>query len=206
MSYTGSPAEQELVTSYSGLMSEVKVRVGAIDTIVRGKVSLPSPIVREICYLQLRMVYEVIALACLVAHGDIKSKKLMGTYEPDKILKDLGRLRPNFFPSPVSKVDKGDDVEISEIHGAHFLTKDELIRMHGKCGNFLHKGSMKNLLSKKTPVEKNYKDVAEASRLQRLLSVHMVSILEEKKMLVCVMNASDRGGAVNVAVAHAIPH
>jgi hypothetical protein len=66
---------------------------------------LPAAIVREVRFLQLRMLCELIALACLMAHGDIPavqaSKKLSKEYSADKIIGQLDALHPNFYPYPV---------------------------------------------------------------------------------------------------------
>jgi hypothetical protein len=58
---------------YANLMDEVKARIDCINVAVQGRTGFPTPIAREFCYLQLRFLCELIALSCLVAHGDIKS-------------------------------------------------------------------------------------------------------------------------------------
>ncbi len=62
----------EAINLYANLMSEVKVRMASIETICNNQNGLPGPLVREFCFLQLRMICELIALGCLTAHGDIK--------------------------------------------------------------------------------------------------------------------------------------
>lgn len=58
--------------------------------------------VGEIFCLQFRLIYEIIALGGLEAHGDIKeAMALKGTYEPRKIIQKLGRLNPHFYPQPM---------------------------------------------------------------------------------------------------------
>lgn len=66
----------EAASLYADLMNEVKVRIAAIDAGTGGLLgALPAPIVQEHCYLQLRMCCELIALGCLVAHGDITCRQ-----------------------------------------------------------------------------------------------------------------------------------
>jgi hypothetical protein len=56
---------------YADLLEEAKVRIFSIDAVIGGGAGIPDPLAREYAYLQLRMLCEVIALGCLVAHGDL---------------------------------------------------------------------------------------------------------------------------------------
>lgn len=61
-------------------------------------------VVEEIAYLQLRMICELIALACLVAHGEVSGVQkadLRKEWNADKIIKKVGSLHPGFYPVPV---------------------------------------------------------------------------------------------------------
>jgi hypothetical protein len=60
---------------YCGLMEEIKIRQQVISTILERKLSLPVRVAHELCYLQLRMICELIAIGCLVAHGDITRRR-----------------------------------------------------------------------------------------------------------------------------------
>jgi hypothetical protein len=74
--------EADTINLYAALMEEVKVRVDAFNWLITGRSGLSGSIIRESCFLQLRFLCELIALGCLVAHGDIKgarSKSLRGT-------------------------------------------------------------------------------------------------------------------------------
>ena len=98
---------------YAALMEEVKVRIECIEQALAGRTGFPPPIVREFCYLQLRLLSELIALSCLVAHGDIaglQSHKSGRAWSADEILKRLTELRPHFYPIAVkqTKAEKKD--------------------------------------------------------------------------------------------------
>jgi hypothetical protein len=67
------PEYDEAMDAYSILMLEAKHRLLAMDTALEGKTGLPRPAIREYCFLQLRMLCELIALGCLTAHGDLVS-------------------------------------------------------------------------------------------------------------------------------------
>jgi hypothetical protein len=55
---------------YTNLMEEAKIRLLTVSA-ATDRIVLPAPILREFCFLQFRMVCELIALACLTAHGEI---------------------------------------------------------------------------------------------------------------------------------------
>ena len=145
---------------YSALMEEIKIRLGAIEHAVKGQTHLVGPLVREFSYLQLRMICEVIALGSLVAHGDIdatKANKFRKEYAADKILDQLEALHPNFYPQPA----------IQAAHDTHhlvpltsgFITKPELLALYHQCGDTLHRGNFKKLLSPRTPIQSNFAEV-----------------------------------------------
>jgi hypothetical protein len=91
----------KIIETYKDLMREVLFRIEYINTIIGGKSGIPHVLASEIAYLQLRMICEIIAIGCLVAHGDLPAthtKKLQETWEPHKILAALQRLRSYFYP------------------------------------------------------------------------------------------------------------
>src|SRR5262245_25239192 len=73
----------EAMDFYSVLMHEAKRRLLAMDTALEGKTGLPEVAVREYCFLQLRMLCELIALGCLTAQGDLQTGKLKDEYRQD---------------------------------------------------------------------------------------------------------------------------
>src|ERR1700722_12742109 len=88
-------------TLYQSIMGEVFIRAYSINTATHTPTIIPQPLIREYCYLQLRMLCELIALGCLVAHGDItKTKYFQKAYKADDILQQLERLHPKFYLHP----------------------------------------------------------------------------------------------------------
>jgi hypothetical protein len=146
------------MTLYANLMQEVKVRLEAINVGLTGQTNLPSPIARETCYLQLRMICELIALGCLVAHGDIsaiKLEKFRKEWSAEKIINALSALHPDFYPRPVIQK-KSEELGVNwhfDSVASGFLTKAELLELYGKCGDILHRGRLKNLLKPQSPVQ-----------------------------------------------------
>ncbi len=108
------------------------MRILSINTIVSGTTSLPQWQTAELCYLQLRMLCELVALGCLLAHGDIeasKSKKFQKGYAADDILKQLEQLHPDFYPHPITCTFSPGNVHIERVQSG-YLTKHELITLY----------------------------------------------------------------------------
>lgn len=163
------PNQTQLAASalYANLMTEIKIRITAINTGTLNQLPVPPPIVKEFCFLQVRMICELIALGCLVAHGDIsatKSSKLQKAWEADKIIEALEALHPDFFPVPVvqgigAPLSSGAKHHTIEPRVPHPLPKAEFLKLYHKCGETLHRGSIKKLLSQKTPIQVHYPDI-----------------------------------------------
>jgi hypothetical protein len=135
---------------YANLMDEAKARIDAIDRAKNGQFNLHPMLVQEFCYLQLRLLCEVIALGCLVAHGDITKidlKPFSKKYDADTIIKKLEPLHPEFYPRPViMTIVPNISVNIEEKKDG-YLTKQELLSLYGKAGTYVHRGVLKKLNS-----------------------------------------------------------
>ncbi len=129
------------------------------------------------------MLCELIALGCLTAHGDLTvTSRLRKEYAADKIFGHLEGLHPHFYPAPVTQqMDVPSNhpvVRTFTLTGIHagYLTKEELLRLNAYCGDVLHRGSLKKLLSPRTPVQTNFPDIIEWGRkIDRLLHHHIFS-------------------------------
>src|SRR5579872_5438649 len=162
------PTSQQLEAAnlYAAMMEEIKVRIQFVETAITGKYFMPhGQLVREASYLQLRLICEMIALSCLVAHGDIpstKEKRFFKEYDAAKIIDGLHDLHPNFYPLPVKSVQiqttDGPGWSLNPILTG-FLTRDDLRSLYAKSGDFLHRGSLRKLLKAKMPVETAYSDI-----------------------------------------------
>src|SRR3981189_3171362 len=89
---------------YANLMDEAKARIETIDFVLN-RSGMPQMFAQEIGYLQLRMLCEIVALGCLIAHGDITRidlKQLEREYLADRIIKRMTALHANFYPRPVT--------------------------------------------------------------------------------------------------------
>ena len=141
-----SPSKQQLeaIAAYTRLLDEAKVRLIGLTDAIDGKTLLPEQLIADFSYLQLRMLCELVALGCLVAHGDIAAtttSKLQKEYAADNIIKKLEQLHPNFYPRPVtvSPTETGHHIERVE---SGYLSRAELTSLYHHCGDHLHRGSL----------------------------------------------------------------
>lgn len=188
----------EIGPLYAELMEEIKQRVDVILRVIESRVPLPKMVAFELCYLQLRKICEVFALACLCAHGDIpevRGKLLQKAYDADQIIKRLTRLHPDFYPIPGTQVCDavtGRPVRIERL-ASDFLTKSELLKMYGECGNYLHRGSVRQLLTNWEPAP-NFKEIEEwVKKITILLNHHQIQTRRPDVQLWVLMRSRDDG-------------
>ena len=127
---------------YTRAMEQIKRRVDTINACSDGRARLAGPPRVESAALQLRMVLELIALASLAANKELfqqQSLRFEKHWHPADIIKDLEKLNPKFYPIPF-RSSEPDSAGIRN-HGPiseSYLTKEELVEVHGRCGNLLH--------------------------------------------------------------------
>jgi hypothetical protein len=180
---------------YVLLMEELKRRRNIIADVLASKINLPQGIAIELCYLQLRMICELIALGCLAAHGDIpatRSGKMRNAYAPNTILTELERLHPQFYPVPGKQVlsSSGVPTDVLPIRTGH-LTKDDLLSLWARCGDRLHRGSMKNF---DRPFVVDFNEIREwDEKILTLLGHHQIQLKNPRYMLWIIMQAQIDG-------------
>lgn len=184
---------------YGELMKEVKYRIEAIDHVLAKRVPLRNKICEELCYLQLRMICEVMALACLVIHGDVKGaqgSQIQKAYQADWIMRTLAELHPNFYPRPMRAQDEpatepgGLPSVIAVTEG--FLTQAEHVRLYQLCGDKLHRGRAKNLM--KGADAPNYTAIKVwRDKIVLLLNRHAVALVDGKNECWFIMRHAGHG-------------
>ena len=141
------------------------------------------------------MLCEVIALGCLVAHGDIKAShqpKLQREDFPGKILKQLEELHNEFYPQPITFKQTGPMSATWTVVKDGFLAQAELPRLYGKCGDALHRGNLKKLLKPRMPVRQSYPEIWRwAERINELLKEHRISLIDGKAAVICQLGKPD---------------
>ena len=208
-----SPTEKQRKL-YANLMHEVKTRIEVVNVSISGHLRLSDPWVREFCWLQLRMLCELVALSCLVAHGDItflQPHKVGRAHSADDILDRMTKLREHFYPNAITvsrKLEGAQFIHELRVVDPSPLPKEELLRLYGISHRHLHRGSLKSLLARDinaSPLDITI-DAPEivrwAQKLNALLSHHVIAISGET-LIICVLRNADDNHNVQVAVAEA---
>jgi hypothetical protein len=174
------------LNAYLGLMEEARDRLLAMDTALERRTGLPPGAIKEYCFLQLRMLCELIALGCLMAHGDLQTGKLKGKYEADKIIRGLQRLHPDFYPVAAIRTDKGP-----RLYEDGFLTKEELRKLYWRCGDVLHRGSFRAHSSKQYSVA-DIEEIRTWKKKIEAFSCHGIYTAGNKSMMLFYLREDGR--------------
>jgi hypothetical protein len=170
-----SPDLVPTMTYYCELMQEIKIRDQSISDL--SGAHIPAQVAYESAYLQLRMICELISIACLVIHGDIPAttQKLKKSWSADEIIKRLSEIHADFYPNPVYTPPDNKFQMVAVTEG--FLEKSELLLLYGKCGDRLHRGTAKNARNRITPHNVSFVQVQRwRERITKLLSHHWITL------------------------------
>lgn len=136
--------DQVNMDKYVAVMAEIKRRTEIIDLyLFGGNTSKYKAATIETVGLQFRKVFELIAFASLAAHQHLYAKvynDFAKHWEAAKLLKNIRRLNPGFYPKPVVEVPTEQPGVTHQLQDreADYLTESELIIAHGKCGSLMH--------------------------------------------------------------------
>jgi hypothetical protein len=197
----------EALETYQALMIEAKARAHSINLLTNDQRGIPSPLVREYGFLQVRMLCEIIALGCLVAHGDlvkIAPRKLTKAYQPGEIIAVLERLHDDFFPVPIHPQKTLTGWHMAEPKGGPYLTKSEIGKLWTQCGGILHRGDLKTVLRRRNPIQNDFTDLGVASqKILNLLSKHRMIRSDRKIAFIAFLQDDSVGGDVRVMLGEA---
>jgi len=178
---------------YLSLMEEV---IRRRNIVADGKIVLPRAIAFELCYLQLRIICESIALGCLSTHGGIpgtQTKVLLNAWSPKDILRELERLHPQFYPVPydINSFDgERTPAEITFVRSG-YLTKAELLKLWNECGGILHRGVLKTI---EEPYKPDFSKIrAWDHKILRLLKSHHLQLADPIYYFGIIMQHPDDG-------------
>jgi hypothetical protein len=187
---------------YAALMEEIKERRDcATKTLSKAHHDVPpyGYLDIEFCYLQVRRICEVLAIAVLIAHNEIesfRSQKMTKEWNAEALFRQLATLNPTAFPRAMRYTpDEESNVFVGTIANDGVLTKDELAKIYHACSDGLHTGSLKRLLDH-GPKRYNVKDVISwLNKIVQLLDIHVV-VLPNGKMMTVEMTGGTDGKAI----------
>jgi hypothetical protein len=194
-------AKQRVLDDYIALMEELKGRHTIVRDIlndaIEGKFVLPPTILGELCYLQLRMICELIALGCLLVHGDIKetrSGKLPKKWHAGEIIERLAALHPPFYPRPTDQLLDETGAVIGTVPiTKEYLTKEKLLKLYAECGAALHRGTLKDILSPDPRLLDMGKVTDWMADIAHLLNHHQIPLVDQRSEIWALMNESEDG-------------
>lgn len=176
------------IQHYCSIIDEIKFRIEWIKKIIHAKISIAETIGRDAGFLELRMICELIAFGCLIAHGDIKqtrSGKFTGKYQADFFVKAMSELHEDFYPKPMLPVlgqepiptRVGALLRSPPSRTSGFLTKSDLITLYHACGERMHRGYWRDILSRKR-IEGEYSMIGKSvDKIVRLLDYHRITLV-----------------------------
>jgi hypothetical protein len=97
----------EVFQPYCNLMQDIKIRTSALEFLSRNPAGMIEGVIAECEQLQIRMISETLAVACLLVHGDVegaRSSRLSKAYQADLIINALEKLHPKFYPKPTRQI------------------------------------------------------------------------------------------------------
>lgn len=159
------------------MMAEIKIRHEIIIRSMLGHYDIHDVGLYELCFLQFRMICELIALGCLAVHGDVPgalSARMREAHQADFILNALEKLHPRFFPEPGIVVTNPDGGEYF-LPVENALPKAELIKLYWRCGEVLHRGSFKRIEAPRTIDMNEIEPICQ--KIADLLKFHRIALV-----------------------------
>ena len=183
------------VEQYCDMMEQAKKDLtGATQIMESTSINLETRI--ETAAVQTRKILEDIAYATLVSNKDAGAKtqeELQGLRYPKDIFRDLGKVHPHFFPTPVEIRDssKGKPFVVKT---KGVLNREKLVQMYGELSSLAHSP---NPLAK--PVDLQYfaeKIPVWLAEIANTLDTHQVMLPHHADRFYIVKMTGDRGGSV----------
>ena len=196
--------EEVMQSKYADQMEDVKCRTEVVNAVINGQLdALYKATTVELVYLQFRKTLELIAMASLVANRaameELYSPRKLGRYwNADDLLKDIGRINPDFYPHPVIEVPSQDPQVKSDLQDrvGDFLSKDDFRHLYNKvCGTLMHAA---NPFGKAIDYDGLIAEIpAWHTKIINLLNCHKIKLVDDESMYLIHMK-EERDNRVHV--------
>ena len=129
---------------YAQQMREIKRRIEVVDFfLMKGGHTLYEPTTIESVCLQFRKILELIAFGSLIANKvryAASYTKFASNWNAELLVKDLRRVNPKFYPTPVDEQPSNKPSMKSDVTPITdgFLTEEEFVTIYKQCGGMLH--------------------------------------------------------------------
>lgn len=169
------------IQKYISVMKEIKLRIEVINLFLSGRLNAHyEPPTIESIGLQFRKIFELVAFGSLAANRREYSSiysDFEKHWEAARLVKNLRKFNPNFYPRPVVEVPSDDPRAVHALNnrGPDYLTEDELVQAHGRCGALMHAAN-----PFATPIDYSFFQRSFPiwlTRLMNLLNNHQIHLL-----------------------------
>lgn len=183
---------------YASFMEEIKWRVNEINRrLARAKQKqheIDAIFEVEFCYLQLRFVCELIALASLAAHHSYGLKNdLLKQWHADQIFAELEGINEYCFPWPVRVTRQANGQLHIADDPSRELTRGELKEIYGKCGRELHRGVLKHALAGAQKVYDANQLIDWVMSVVALINEHSILFPKEHRAVLVSLHGGENG-------------
>ncbi len=176
------------VQRYLPLMHELAIRIDLISHACDGKLNLTPPYAREYAYLQFRRICELIALGCLLLHGDLpyaQTQTAKREWNAEKIMRNLHKNHPHSFPQSVIREKTSNGWNIKANSNINALTLDEFNKLYIECGEVLHRGKIRSLEDSGVITSKDYQKIIDWQRkIFDLMNGHLIGRLNDNSFYI----------------------
>lgn len=192
--------EASAVRNYLKHMHEVVIRLELVSAACHGKLNLTPPYALEYCYLQYRRICELLALGCLQLHGDLPATRTTAAskeWNAERIMGLLHRSHPHAFPQCVTSTKTADGRSYVANSKPNAMTLAQFKLLYSKCGQVLHRGTIRTIEAERPLQESDYDLLIEWShKIVDLLNQHFISRSDGKGLYFISLKAEETGGPV----------
>ena len=184
--------DPEDIQKYIWCMKEIKHRTDVISNFLDGKKTTGQlPTDMEFVALQFRKVLELIVLASISANREAYSqsrKYFYGDWNGKRILEDLGKVNPKFYPEPGKQIlnNKTDRVIKLEKINEEYHTQELFVKVYDRSSELLHSfnpyspyPNPEEIMKNEFPKWKGW--------IINLLNHHQIQLVDSDKQLWVVM-------------------
>ncbi|EAA3623728.1 hypothetical protein CP709_00765 [Salmonella enterica] len=166
---------------YLKLMFECRKRIETLHDLASGEFGgVYLQVLIETEALQLRKLLELIAFSSLISHEAAYrtvTQNIDGVWKAKRIMCELGKINQNFYPLPVSEITNDGWKKLK----GGYLTKKQFIALYDECSTHIHVRNPYRVSENSLAFHK--KVPAYLSRIESLLSRHIVSLVDDMELL-----------------------
>lgn len=186
------------LVAYCNLMMEIRHRASAVSKLERPcREFIPDFVRVESMILQIRKILELVALGSLVANESAYKEayeKFEQHSHADRILRDLERINPDFYPRP-AKVSESEQegvkhhLDVVSSPDESYMRKSDFPKVYKKCGGLLH--AQNPFGSQRDYSYYDFNIPAWMKKIEKLLMVHVIRLIDDNNYYLIQMNAQD---------------